>query len=49
MKQKYTNKGKNDKNRYSNDSPIINNKKSRKIKISVIFLKCKKNSLITCN
>ena len=39
MKYKYTNKGKNDKNKYINDSPIFNNKKSRKIKIAIIFSK----------
>ena len=39
MKHKYINNGKNDKNKYLNDPPIINNKKSRKIKISIIFSK----------
>ena len=35
MKRKYANKGKNDKNKYLNNLPIINNKKSRKTKIDV--------------
>ena len=40
MKHNYANKGKNDKNKYLNNPPIINNsKKSRKIKISIKFSK----------
>ena len=38
MKHKYVNKGKNDKNKYLNNPPIINTKESRKIKISIKFL-----------
>ena len=39
MKYKYINKGKNDKSKNLNNPPIINNKRSRKIKISIIFSK----------
>ena len=39
MKHKYINKEKNDKNKYLNNPPIIRNKKSRKIKTSIIFSK----------
>ena len=39
MKDKYANKGKNDKNKYLNNPPIINDKKPRKIKISIKFSK----------
>ena len=35
MKHKYGNKGKNHKNKYLNNPPIINNKKSGKMKISI--------------
>ena len=31
MKDKYISKGKNDKNKYLNNPPIVNNKNSRKI------------------
>ena len=37
MKHKHANKEKNDKNRYLNNAPIINNKKYKKIKISIKF------------
>ena len=39
MKHKYDNNEKNDKNKYLNNPTIINNKKSRKIKISIKFSK----------
>ena len=39
MKHKDVNKGKNDKNKYLNNPAIINNKKFRKIKISIKFSK----------
>ena len=39
MKHKYANKMKNDKNKYLNNPLIINNKKYRKIKISIQFSK----------
>ena len=39
MKHKYINKGKNDQNKYLNNLPIINNKKFRKMKTSIIFSK----------
>ena len=39
MKHKYINNGKNDKNKSLNNPPNVNNKKYRKIKISIIFSK----------
>ena len=39
MKHKYVNKEENDKNKYLNNPLIINNKKPRKIKISIKFSK----------
>ena len=39
MTHKYANKGTNDRNKYLNNPPIINNKKYRKIKISIKFSK----------
>ena len=35
MKHKYINKGKNDKNKYLNNPLVINNKKSKNLKISI--------------
>ena len=39
MKHKYINKGENDENKYLNNPPVIDNVKSRKKKISIIFSK----------
>ena len=39
MKHKYADKWENNKNKYFNYPPIINTKKSRKIKISIKFQK----------
>ena len=49
MKHKYADEEKNDKSKNLNNRPIIDNKKSRKIKYQLNFQKCKNNSLKICN
>ena len=50
MKHRCINKGKNDKSKYLNNPPLINNKKSREIIWYQLYLqKCKNSSLKICN